>query len=143
MNAGFLNERLATWIAHETTTHILVAKLEAELRSVHEAMASLEIENHSLQVTFDLIGNEKSLLLRRLAESDRVIEVARSRNELVTMALTAAQIERRKLIAEIATGNAKLELIRSTLLAKERQIRELEQSGSGPSEILLADTVTF
>ena len=143
MNAGFLNERLATWIAHETTTHILVAKLEAQLRSVHEAMASLEIENHSLQVTLDLIGNEKSLLLRRLAESDRVIEVARSRNELVTMALTAAQIERRKLIAEIATGNAKLELIRSTLLAKERQIRELEQSGSGPSEILLADTVTF
>ncbi len=124
-----------------------VAQLENELRLLHEALAGLENESHSLQLTLYLIVGEKSILLDRLAESDRAIGDARSRIELLTVALAAAHIEHKKLTAEIAESHDKLELLRSTLLAKEHQIQRLEQSRTTAikdhSGTLLADTVTF
>ena len=123
------------------------AKLEDELKSVREALVGLENENHSLRITLDLIVSEKSLLLQRLAESISAIDDGRSRIEQMTRALAAAQIERKNLIDAIAAGHENLELIRSTLVAKERQIQQLEQSRWTPirdhSETMLADTVTF
>ena len=128
MSAQILDERLATWIAHEATIDVRVEQVKRELASAREALAGLENENHSLRMTFDLIVSEKALLLHRLAEDSSAIDDARSRIELLTTALTAAQIERKRLIAEIAASHERLELIQHNLAAKEEQIRQLEQS---------------
>ena len=134
MSARILDERLATWIAHEAAIDVRVEKVKRELASALEALAGLENENHSLRMTFDLIVSEKALLLHRLAEDSSAIDDARSRIELLTMALTAAQIEREELIAEIAASHERLELIQNNLAAKEEQIRQLEQSRPVPIE---------
>jgi chromosome segregation ATPase len=128
MSAQILDERLATWIAHETAIDVRVEQVKRELASAREALSGLENENHSLRMTFDLIVNEKALLLHRLAEDSSAIDDARSRIELLTTALTAAQIERKELIAEIAASHERLELIQHNLAAKEEKIRQLEQS---------------
>jgi chromosome segregation ATPase len=127
MSAQILDERLATWIAHETAIDVRVEQVKRELASAREALSGLENENHSLRMTFDLIVNEKALLLHRLAEDSSAIDDARSRIELLTTALTAAQIERKEQIAEIVASHERLELIQNNLAAKEEQIRQLER----------------
>lgn len=147
MSARLLDERLAKWIERDTAADTRVAKLENELRLLREALASRDNENHSLQLTLDLIVSEKSLLLARLAETDRAIGDVSSLIELLTAALAATHVERKRLVAEIAESHDKLELLRGTLMATEHELLQLEQMRSMAfkthSETLLADTVTF
>jgi chromosome segregation ATPase len=70
-----------------------IAILEGELASARQRLLLRENENHSLQVSLDLMADEKSRLTRRLAESNASLSVQADRAEAVNRRLSELETE--------------------------------------------------
>jgi crescentin len=71
-----------------------VAELEGELGAERDELSFWDNENHSLQTSLDLLGNENSRLSQRLAECDSEIDKTRTQLEQMKTALIVAEAER-------------------------------------------------
>jgi Crescentin protein len=92
-----------------------VVELEGELGAERDELAFWENENHSLQTSLDLLGNENSRLSQRLAECDSEIDKARSQLEQMKTALIVAEAERSRPASASDEADAKRQTETNTL----------------------------
>lgn len=105
-----------------------VVELRGEVDSAREELIFRENENHSLQMSLDLIVSENLRLSRRLTESDSAVDKARSQLEQKKTAFTAAKAERNNLTAlpkanerrpiKANTPSTRLEVMSSSAIAE-------------------------